>query len=299
MQASSSRHFARAFLRGSICVPASRVPPSTIVRLHASADAFSLRLPRFLAPCWGRRQFSTPTSTSPTPSPTPPQKQANDSSEREQSPATTKRENIYTVPNLLTLSRIAACPILALSIVHGDFSTATFILAYAGATDWIDGYIARRWPSQRSVLGTILDPAADKTLVTTLTVTLAYSGLLPLPLAVIIIGRDVLLSISAFYYRYISLPPPKTFKRYWDFSIPSAEVRPTQISKINTALQLLLMGLTTVNPVLPVDLAMAVVGLQWTVGATTIWSGLSYVFSNDAVKILSKSSQTKDKGTAQ
>lgn len=197
------------------------------------------------------------------------------------------RENIYTLPNLLTVSRIAACPVLGWAVLHGDFRLATGILVYAGATDWIDGYIARRW-KQQSVLGTILDPAADKALVTTLTVTLAMSHLLPVPLAVIIIGRDVLLSISAFYYRYISLPAPKTFARYWDFSIPSAEVRPTQISKVNTALQLLLMGLTTVNPVLPLELAVPIGYLQWTVGATTVWSGLSYVFSKDAVRILSQ-----------
>jgi cardiolipin synthase len=82
------------------------------------------------------------------------------------------------------------------------------------------------------------------------------------PLAVIIIGRDVLLSLSAFYYRYISLPPPKTFARYWDFGIPSAEVKPTQISKYNTALQLLLMGVTTVSPLLAIDIGLALQGLQ-------------------------------------
>lgn len=56
--------------------------------------------------------------------------------------------------------------------------------------------------------------------------------------------------MSAIYYRWISLPPPKTFARYWDFSLPSAEVRPTLISKYNTALQLGLMGLTTAAPVM-------------------------------------------------
>ncbi|KAJ8489812.1 hypothetical protein ONZ45_g13437 [Pleurotus djamor] len=139
-----------------------------------------------------------------------------------------------------------------------------------------------------SVLGSILDPAADKTLMTTLTVTLAMENMIPLPLAVIIIGRDVLLSFSAFYIRYTSLPPPKTFSRYWDFSIPSAEVRPTQISKYNTFLQLALMGTTTISPVLPVDLSLPLTGLQLIVATTTIWSGLSYIFSKDAVRVLSK-----------
>ncbi|EEB88453.1 hypothetical protein MPER_13705, partial [Moniliophthora perniciosa FA553] len=70
-------------------------------------------------------------------------------------------------------------------------------------------------------------------------------GMLPVSIAVLVLGRDILLSLSAFYIRYTSLPPPKTFSRYWDFSIPSAEVHPTGISKINTAMQLLLMGTTT------------------------------------------------------
>lgn len=70
-------------------------------------------------------------------------------------------------------------------------------------------------------------------------------------LAGIILGRDVGLGISAIYYRWISLPPPKTFTRYWDFSLPSAEVHPTTISKYNTFLQLALMGFTTMAPLVP------------------------------------------------
>lgn len=70
-------------------------------------------------------------------------------------------------------------------------------------------------------------------------------------LAVIILGRDVGLAISAIYYRWISLPPPKTMARYWDFSLPSAEVKPTTISKVNTALQLLLVGTAIALPVVP------------------------------------------------
>lgn len=81
-------------------------------------------------------------------------------------------------------------------------------------------------------------------------------------LAAIILGRDVGLGIAAIYYRWISLPPPKTFARYWDFSLPSAEVRPTTISKYNTALQLALLGLTTVAPVVSVDLTTALTAMQ-------------------------------------
>ncbi|KAI0262545.1 CDP-alcohol phosphatidyltransferase-domain-containing protein [Gloeopeniophorella convolvens] len=208
----------------------------------------------------------------------------------------TLRENIYTVPNLLTISRIASCPALGWAILSDNYAVATGLLVYAGVTDWFDGFLARRY-RMTSVLGTVLDPAADKALVATLVVTLTMQGLLPLPLATIIVGRDLLLSLSGFYVRYTSLPHPKTFQRYWDFSIPSAEVHPTAISKVNTALQLLLMGSTTISPLLPgmaVGFGLYLKGLQWTVATTTIWSGLSYVFSKDAVRILSDVRKPKE-----
>ncbi len=47
------------------------------------------------------------------------------------------RENVYTIPNLVTASRILACPILGWSILEGDFRTATLLLAYAGISDWV------------------------------------------------------------------------------------------------------------------------------------------------------------------
>ncbi|MCJ1227052.1 hypothetical protein MMC12_003707, partial [Toensbergia leucococca] len=111
------------------------------------------------------------------------------------------------------------------------------------------------------------------------------------PLAILILGRDIGLGIAAIYYRYISLPPPKTFSRYWDFSLPSAEVHPTGISKVNTALQLALIGWTMGMPLLAgrgmeVLAGQGLLGMQYLVATTTVWSGASYVYSKDAVKIL-------------
>ena len=110
------------------------------------------------------------------------------------------KENIYTLPNLLTVSRIFSCPILGWSILGGNYHLSTGLLVYAGLTDWVglfvfrslfgtgslflffliklDGFLARRY-SMSSVLGTILDPAADKALMTTLTVTLTMQELIP------------------------------------------------------------------------------------------------------------------------
>jgi cardiolipin synthase len=207
-------------------------------------------------------------------------------------PSLTPHENIYTVPNLLTASRIVAAPFIGYAILHDTHAWALGLFVYAGVSDLLDGWIARRW-NLHTVVGSIIDPMADKLLMTILTVCLATKGLLPVWLAALILGRDVGLAISAIYYRWISLPPPKTFMRYWDFSLPSAEVRPTTISKYNTFLQLALMGATTVVPVVGVDVGVAMTGLQYLVATTTVWSGLSYVFSKDAVKILSDNKKDK------
>ncbi|KAL2106488.1 hypothetical protein VUR80DRAFT_6667 [Thermomyces stellatus] len=205
----------------------------------------------------------------------------------------TVHEDIYNLPNILTFSRIAAAPFIGYFVFHDQYAWALGLFAYAGISDLLDGYIARRW-NKRTVVGTVIDPMADKMLMTVLTVSLAAKGSLPLWVAAVILGRDMGLAVSAIYYRYISLPPPKTFRRYWDFSLPSAEVRPTTISKYNTALQLALVGLTAAAPVVPVDLSSPLSMLQYVVAVTTVWSGASYIFSKDAVKILHQAAKPKD-----
>ncbi|CAK7232143.1 hypothetical protein SBRCBS47491_008168 [Sporothrix bragantina] len=221
-------------------------------------------------------------------------------------PATTatRHENIYTVPNFLTVARLIASPFVGYLIVADQPGWALSLLAAAAVTDLLDGWIARRW-NLHTVVGSVLDPMADKVLMTVLAVSLAAQGGLPMWLAVLVLGRDVGLAIAAIYYRWVSLPPPKTFTRYWDFSLPSAEVRPTTISKYNTFLQLALMGATTAAPVLamsggtaaallggPYDLYPALTVMQYVVAVTTVWSGASYVFSKDAVKILTQKNKT-------
>ncbi|KAJ1557532.1 hypothetical protein HK405_015782, partial [Cladochytrium tenue] len=88
------------------------------------------------------------------------------------------RENIYTLANMLTVSRILLTPAIGAAIVAGDAGTALALLTAAAATDALDGAVAR-WYNQKTFFGSILDPAADKILMTTLTATLAYGGLLP------------------------------------------------------------------------------------------------------------------------
>lgn len=168
---------------------------------------------------------------------------------RQQIKSLTTHEQIWNVPNVLTLSRLVAAPAVGYLILHDQHAWALGFFAYAGITDLVDGWIARRWHLQ-TVVGSVVDPMADKLLMAVTVACLAAKGALPGPLAILIFGRDASLAVAAIYYRHASLPSPKTFARYWDFSLPSAEVHPTTVSKVNTFLQLALIGLTLLLPVI-------------------------------------------------
>jgi cardiolipin synthase len=207
--------------------------------------------------------------------------------------AKTTHENIYTIPNMLTIGRLFTAPVIGYLVVHHQTAWAFGLFALSCVTDLLDGYIARKYKLQ-TVVGSVIDPMADKALMMTLASCLAVSGDIPLYAAVVILGRDVLLGLSALVIRYKSLPPPKTFTRYWDFSLPSAEVHPTQISKYNTFLQMLYLGTSlmypavysTLDPEIAQLASSSLTVMGYVVTTTTILSGLSYVFSANAVKIV-------------
>lgn len=97
---------------------------------------------------------------------------------RNQLSSLTPHEDIYTLPNLLTLSRLIAAPAVGYLVLHDQHVWAVSLFAYAGITDLVDGWIARRWKLQ-TVVGSVVDPMADKILMTILTVCLAIKGGLP------------------------------------------------------------------------------------------------------------------------
>lgn len=107
---------------------------------------------------------------------------------------------ILTLPNILTFLRMALIPVFATLLVYGRETGALIVFAIAGISDGIDGFIARRM-KQQSELGIIIDPIADKLLMTTAFVMLTIPGLLepgrhlPVPFWVTaaVIGRDVLI----------------------------------------------------------------------------------------------------------
>lgn len=100
---------------------------------------------------------------------------------------------ILTVPNAISLLRLALVPVFAVLIVRGDDVWALAVLAVSGASDWLDGAIARRL-DQVSRLGTVLDPAADRLFILVTLVALVWRDVIPVWLVVVLVGRDVLLA---------------------------------------------------------------------------------------------------------
>jgi CDP-diacylglycerol--glycerol-3-phosphate 3-phosphatidyltransferase/cardiolipin synthase len=108
---------------------------------------------------------------------------------------------ILNIPNLVTLSRIILIPLLVGLYYlpegwisgHGRNLAATLVFMFAGLTDWLDGYLARRL-NQMSAFGAFLDPVADKLIVVGALVVLLFLNRVDMLVALIIIGREIAIS---------------------------------------------------------------------------------------------------------
>ncbi|WP_318244189.1 MULTISPECIES: CDP-alcohol phosphatidyltransferase family protein [Oerskovia] len=99
---------------------------------------------------------------------------------------------ILTIPNVISLLRLALVPVFAVLIVRGNDEWALAVLAISGASDWLDGILARRL-DQVTKLGQMLDPAADRLFILVTLVGLAWRDVVPLWVLVVILLRDVTL----------------------------------------------------------------------------------------------------------
>lgn len=110
-------------------------------------------------------------------------------------------ERVLTVPNVITAVRLLGLPVFAWLVLGAQRYLAAFWLLVAVATtDWIDGYVARRF-DQVSRIGKLVDPLVDRLLLATATIALAIAGLLPWPLLALIVLRDVVvLSVSLVWF---------------------------------------------------------------------------------------------------
>ena len=178
---------------------------------------------------------------------------------------------ILTVPNLLTMFRMALIPLFVSLLLARRFEWALLVFVLAGVTDGLDGLIARRF-KQGSQLGTILDPIADKLLLVTSFIVLSIPAIAPQPLprhfpvpfwvTVAVISRDVFIVVGAAAINIVT-----------GFS----GFRPSWLGKINTTVQiaaiafiLLAAGFPLLRGYLPT--------IYTTVFGFAVLSGVHYIF---------------------
>ncbi len=139
------------------------------------------------------------------------------------------------LPNFLTLLRIFLVPLFAFFILRGDVLEGLLVFAGASLTDGLDGYIARAY-DRRTRLGALLDPLADKILLLTAYLLLAFLKTLPLWLSAVVVIRDLIIlsGIACLYSVHGTI----------DFS-------PTLLGKTTTVAQLTTVFLTLLGDFVP------------------------------------------------
>lgn len=143
-----------------------------------------------------------------------------------------KTDRVWTIPNVLTIARIGTSPIIGYLIINHNYTVALSLFLISGITDLLDGWIARRYPSQSSALGSFLDPFADKMLVGFVVISLTYVHLMPLWLLALILSRDVVIMCVAGYLRVKSVSPPRTLKKILNMKNATVQLYPTFVSKV-------------------------------------------------------------------
>jgi cardiolipin synthase len=132
-----------------------------------------------------------------------------------------------SIPNLITLARILLVPVVVWAIASNQMLFAFLLFAAAGVSDAVDGFLAKRF-GMASELGAYLDPLADKVLIVSIYVSLGVADALPRWLVILVVSRDLLIVGGVLFSWLLNKP---------------VGVKPHMVSKVNTAAQLLLVGL--------------------------------------------------------
>jgi cardiolipin synthase len=165
------------------------------------------------------------------------------------------------IPNLISVVRILLTIPVVYFLLERNYGAALILFTVAGVSDGLDGFLAKHYQWQ-SRLGGLLDPLADKLLLMSSFLVLSATGLVPVWLLMAAICRDLVILGGAMYY---------------NFMIEEVQPAPSIASKLNTALQILLVILVMLNAgplALPPGLIDA---LQWCLLATILVSGVHYV----------------------
>lgn len=167
------------------------------------------------------------------------------------------------IPNLLTVLRFLLVPPVVMLLLNERFGLALILFGFAGFTDGLDGYLAKRnnWTSR---LGALMDPLADKLLLVSCFVTLGWLGWIPVWLVVLVVLRDLVIVGGAIVF---------------NMRVERLEARPSMVSKLNTVAQILLVLAVIFSQGMYVLPALWLDILIYSVLATTLWSGFDYVWT--------------------
>ena len=166
-----------------------------------------------------------------------------------------------TIANLITLLRIVLVPAIVWAILTNQTTLALLLFVVAGLSDAVDGTVARYF-DQQSKLGTILDPIADKLMLVSVFISLAYLEAIPLWLVILIVSRDILIIFGVFLAFFLSVP---------------VKIKPLWISKANTVAQILLAAWVLFTLAFDIERMNAQVALEWGTGILTALSAIAYL----------------------
>jgi cardiolipin synthase len=184
--------------------------------------------------------------------------------------------NLRWLPNGLCVLRMLLAPPTAWLLLQGEYWATLLVFFVAAVTDAADGYLAKRfhWETE---LGKALDPLADKLLLVTAYVTLAWLGLIPVWLAALVVVRDVVITGGAITYRVLYGP------------ITGAA--PTLISKINTLVQIAYVFAVVGSAAVGWSMQTAINVADWLVAITTVSSGVDYVMTYGRRAVIASASR--------
>lgn len=169
---------------------------------------------------------------------------------------------LRSLPNFISIGRLVLTPAVVEMILTENWRAAFAIFILAGASDALDGWLAKTF-DLRTDLGAILDPVADKTLIVSIYVTLAAVGAIPAWLAILVVSRDVMI-IGAVVISWLLQRP--------------VIVRPLLVSKATTAAQLVLAATVLFARAFGFEAALIVSALAALVAALTVASASVYLW---------------------
>jgi cardiolipin synthase len=168
--------------------------------------------------------------------------------------------SLVNLANIITFGRLCAVPLAFWLVLDHRIGDAFLLFVAAGLSDALDGWLARRYGG--NAVGALMDPVADKALLVTMYITLATVGALPDWLAILVVFRDLLIVGGVVILAVLGHP---------------VTIRPLFISKLNTLMQIVLIGVCLLQSGFGLGLPWLPEVLTWCVAVTTVISGAAYV----------------------